>query len=236
VGLTAYPNISGVDSLANARANQPAASKAETQTQDDTMKQILIGWLAAQGIALANDSTDQSVFDAFLKQHGTATASLTALGNEKQTLATNVTSLTAARDAEKKRADEATLALANEQTAFKSERQARCEAVVDLAISQGKLDVAGRDAKVTTLVALANDALATEVAGIEKLPVKFQTLSALGDRKAGANISTAVVNLSNEIAALVKAGKSKGAALDEVIRTKPELYKAYREEGCSIVL
>jgi hypothetical protein len=244
IGLTPHPNISGVDSLANAKPNTPAASSGggsaasqQTKTQNDTiMKQILIGWLAAQGVSLANDSTDQAVFDAFLKENQKHTTSLTALGNEKTTLTQTVTTLTSDRDAHKKRADDATVALTNEQTAFKAERKARCEAVVDLAITQGKLDVAGRESKVNELIALANDKLDAAITALGKLPVKFKVGSDLSDRKGSANNSTAAIALANEIQTLVKAGKSKGQALDEVIKSKPEVYEAYLKEGASITL
>jgi hypothetical protein len=213
IGLTAHPNISGVDSLANANANTPAARKEtalcgesalpKTERKEE-MKSLLIGWLAAQGIALANESTEQAVFDAFLKEMGTRTATSTALGNEKTTLTTNVQSLTAARDAEKKRADDAVTALANEQTALKAERKARCEACVDLAIAQGRMDVAGRDGKVTELVSLANDKLAPALEEMSKAPVKFKVAAATADRggKAGAAVSRKaseqILSLANE--------------------------------------
>lgn len=236
VGLTAHPNISGVDSLANARANKPAASEEKTKTDPDTMKQLLIGWLAERGVTPPADATDQAVFDALLKQAGAAGESLPALDNERKTLAASVASLTVARDAEKRRADEATLTLDNERAALKAERQARCEAVVDIHIGAGRIAVADRAAKVAALLALANDALAAEITALEKLPAKFATSSSLAGRKAAANPTTAALALSNEIAALVREGKTRGAALDEIIRTKPEIYEAYRNEGCSVSL
>lgn len=236
IGLTPFPNISGVDSLANAKPNQPAAKQTETENQNDHMKQLLIGWLAAQGVALANDATDQAVFDAFNKEWLGRTSSATALANDKTTLTTTVTSLTTARDAEKKRADDAVTALANEQTAFKAERKSRIEAVVDLTITQGKLDVAGRDAKVNELIALANDKLDSAIADLGKLPVKFKVAGDLDSRKNTANNSTAALALGNEIEALVKSGKTKGQALDLIIKNKPEVYQAYLKEGASITL
>jgi hypothetical protein len=51
VGLTDRPNISGVESLANARG-------AETQTQTEPDMKLLAGWLLAQGVALANVETE----------------------------------------------------------------------------------------------------------------------------------------------------------------------------------
>lgn len=230
IGLTAHPNISGVDSLANARANQPAAS-SETKT-DDTMKQLLIGWLAAQGIALANDSTDQSVFDAFNKEWLNRTTSLTALGNDKSNLTSTVTTLTTDRDAQKKRADEAALALANEQTALKAERKARLETTVDLVITQGRLALADREAKVNELVTLANDKLDAAITALKAAPVKFATVEgALASRKGEANNTTASIALGNAIETHIKAGKTKAQALDLVMKEQPALHQAYLAEG-----
>lgn len=199
IGLTAFPNISGVDSLANAKPNTPAA-RPETETKTDTiMKQLLIGWLAAQGVALANDSSEQAVFDAFLKQNGTAAASLTALGNEKTNLTSSVNSLTgdksklatgATLPADLVTAANQILALTNEKGDIKAERKARFEAVVDLRIAQGKLAVADREAKVNDLIALANDKIEDALKALDALPVKFQVATALGnDRKAGADVN-----------------------------------------------
>jgi len=151
VALTQFPNISGVESLANARQTEPAASRTETQTHNDTMKQLLIGWLAAQGIALANESTDQAVFDAFNKEMLTRSTSITALGNDKTTLNSTVTTLTSERDAAKKLAADNATALGNEQTARKAERKNAATFAVDLAIQRGKLTVADREGKITAL-------------------------------------------------------------------------------------
>jgi len=228
IGLTPHPNISGVDSLANARANQPAASD-KTKTTDDTMKQLLIGWLAAQGIALANDSTDQSVFDAFNKEWLARTTTSTALANDKTNLTQTVNTLTADRDKEKTRADQAATALANEQTAFKAERQARVEACVDLTITQGKLDVAGRAAKVTELLALANDKLPEALTVLEKLPAKFKIASALGsDRKSAATASGSaqqkILTLANDDE------KYKALPMDKAMAAIERDYPALFEE------
>jgi len=160
VALTQFPNISGVESLANARPTEPAASgEADKNVRapvvehqhNDTMKQLLIGWLAAQGIALANESTDQAVFDAFNKEMLNRSTSITALGNDKTTLNSTVTTLTSERDAAKKLAADNATALGNEQTARKAERKNAATFAVDLAIQRGKLTVADREGKITAL-------------------------------------------------------------------------------------
>jgi hypothetical protein len=105
VGLTAHPNISGVDSLANQAvpgpirggANTPAAGNKKQETKEEQMKSLIIGWLAARGVALANESSEQAVFDAFLKENTKRDSDATALGNEKVTLGASVQSPTADR-------------------------------------------------------------------------------------------------------------------------------------------
>jgi hypothetical protein len=165
--------ISGVEPLANQRdagphsGGQNAAKQADRQaaggqpqqhTNDTMMKQLLIGWLAAQGIALANDATDQAVFEAFNKEMLNRSTSISALGNEKSTLNGTITTLTADRDAANKRADEADQALANEQTArsaaglaIKTERRNAATLAVELAIQRGKLTPADRETKIAAL-------------------------------------------------------------------------------------
>ena len=159
VALTKFPNISGVESLANAKPTEPAATAtvaAPTEPKtNNIMKQLLIGWLAAQGIALSNEATDQVVFDKFNEEMLKRSTSITALGNDKTTLTNNINTLTADRDAHKKRADDNATALANEQTARKAERKHAAEAIADLAIQRGKKTVAERDA---TIRALENSA------------------------------------------------------------------------------
>jgi len=167
VALTRYPNISGVESLANQRdagpnERDPAAKqsnvtlppiekKTENQITDDTMKQILIGWLAAQGLALANDATDQQVFDAFKTEMSARTANIAALGNEKTTIAATVTALENEKTALTTRVTELTTALSNEQAVTKTERKAAAAAVADLAIQRGRKTVAEREATITAL-------------------------------------------------------------------------------------
>lgn len=157
VALTQYPNISGVESLANARAIEPAA-RDENQTKDQVMKQILIGWLAAKGIVLANDASDAQILAAVQQQSVEQAASLTALGNEKSNLSGKITALENERAAEKHRADNNATALANEQTARKAERKGRAEAIVDLAIARGKTSIAHRDAEITALTNSTDEA------------------------------------------------------------------------------
>ena len=58
------------------------------------MKNILLGWLAAQGISLANDASDQAIVTAVQKLATANTQQAAALGNEKTALAGTITTLT----------------------------------------------------------------------------------------------------------------------------------------------
>jgi hypothetical protein len=195
VGLTATPNISGVDSLANAKPNTPAASNTDPTTPNDTMKQLLIGWLAAQGVILANDATDQAVLEAAQKQMTSRLSEITTLGNERANLNTRVTALenekatlATERDQLKTKLGEKETALGNEQSAHKATARKLIEARVDLHITQGKLAVAERAAKIT---ALENSAkLDDELKALDALPVKFAVANATTPRKDDANANT----------------------------------------------
>jgi hypothetical protein len=156
VGLTPNPNISGVDSLANAKSNTPAA-KLDAES-NETMKALLIGWLAAKGIVLANDASEQAVFEAFQRHQTSTSTEVTTLGNDKTTLSGQITTL----QNEKTTLGGQVTALTNERTNLtnqvtaltndkKTERKGRAEAVVDLVIHQGRLAIAERDAQITAL-------------------------------------------------------------------------------------
>ena len=160
VGLTDRPNISGVESLANARG-------AETQTQQEPDMKLIAGWLLAQGVALANveTPTEAQVLEAFQKLHTAKAGEVVTLGNEKTTLAGTITTLTNERDTLKNQVTTLTTAkttaetaLSNEQTGRKAERKARAEAIIDLAITKGKLKPADRAARIDVLANTADEA------------------------------------------------------------------------------
>jgi hypothetical protein len=156
-GLTPTPNIKGVESLANSLSGGACATPAKNKTQN-TMKEIFIGWLAAQGVSLANDAGDQSVLAEVNKimasrskeaadlraENTTLTGQKTALENSKAELTTQLT---------KAQTDLATAntALANSKTSFDAERKAHAEEIADSVIFQGRRPVADRDAIITAL-------------------------------------------------------------------------------------
>ena len=93
---------------------------------------LITGWLLARGIAPANSEnpTETQVLEAIQRLHTSTTADVTALGNEKQTLSGALTALTGERDTLRRRQEETTTALANEQTARAAERRGRAELAV----------------------------------------------------------------------------------------------------------
>lgn len=139
------------------------------------MKHLLIGLLAAQGVALANDSTDDAVFRASNDLVKRLTDERSALANDKSTLTAKVTELESTLTAEKTARTQAETALGNEKAALANERKAHATALVDLAIAQGKIAVADRDSRISTLTgaqdftaaaaALANESVKHRVAG-----------------------------------------------------------------------
>jgi hypothetical protein len=156
VALTPFPNISGVESLANASPTKPAENRPtagiQPTNQNIIMKQLMIGWLAAQGVSLANDATEQAVFDAFHQEMRARSSSVSALGNEKNTLTTiTIPALTRERDDYQRQSSDATAALANEHAARLAERQRAATFAVDLAIQRGRLLIADRAAKIAAL-------------------------------------------------------------------------------------
>jgi len=93
-GLTAHPNISGVESLANARPAGPT----QEHTKEPEMK-LIAGWLLANGVTLANaDSPAESqVLEALQKLHATAAGGAAALGNENTDLKSRISNLESAK-------------------------------------------------------------------------------------------------------------------------------------------
>ena len=108
------------------------------------MKQILLGWLAAKGVVLANDSSDQAVVAAVQKVAAKNDEQSNALANEKDSFETKSVALENELSASK-------TALANEQAAHKAARKQAAELAADLAIQRGSKNVADRAATVTAL-------------------------------------------------------------------------------------
>ncbi|MGA2749120.1 MAG: phage protease [Verrucomicrobiota bacterium] len=145
-GLTRHPNISGVESLANAKG-------AGIETEKEPDMKLIAGWLLAQGAVLANaDSpTETQVLEALQKLHTSKAGEVSALGNEKSTLTGQITALTN----EKAALTAKVTTLENEGVNLKSQisdlKSSRAAAVVDLAIARGKLTVAERSARIEAL-------------------------------------------------------------------------------------
>jgi hypothetical protein len=136
-GLTPHPNISGVESLANARG----AGRSEPKESD--MK-LITGWLLANGVAVAESPNETQVVEALQKFRAAQAVEAAALGNENSTLAGARAELQSKG-----------LALENENAALRTrvavERLGRAAAVADLAIARGKATVAERGARIQAL-------------------------------------------------------------------------------------
>jgi hypothetical protein len=196
VALTTHPNISGVESLANGRS---PTSHSEPNPIDSENMKLITGWLLARGIAPANSEnpTETQVLEAIQRLHTSTTADVTALGNEKQTLSGALTALTGERDTLRRRQEETTTALANEQTARAAERRGRAELAVDLALQRGQLTVARREAQLAALVNSADfDAAAQSLlTGPTVIRLAGQNTES---GKQGAALSDATLALQNE--------------------------------------
>lgn len=220
VALTDRPNLSGGEALANhERTPEGLTSKPGTgalsapcdgSPTDITMKHLLIGLLAAQGITLANEATDDAVFARINERLRALADQGTTLANEKAHLAGRVTALESDLTAEKTARTKSDTDLVAAQTALGNERKAHAGAVVDLAIAQGKVAVADRDARIQLILSAA-DFSAAAAALANEAPKHKTTGSATGDRRADANNTPAtaarqVTALANE---LIRTGKAK---------------------------
>jgi hypothetical protein len=165
---------------------KPQHSTTPPIHHSDPMKQILLGWLAAQGVSLANDVSDQSVLDAIQNHVSGRVTELTALSNERSTLNTKLAVL------ENENSNLAT-ALANTQTELTLAKNDRAAYVVDLAIQRGILSVADREPRI---IGLGNSAdFKKDADALLKEAVKHKLAGTIpgdyGDRKAVANASMA---------------------------------------------
>jgi len=182
-GLTAHPNISGVESLANAR---PAGSTQETTPIQEPDMKLIAGWLLANGATLANaDSPAESEILAALQMlHASAAGEAAALGHENSTLTGENVDLKARLSHLQTNA----AALENEKGALQAqtaaERKGRAAALVDLAIARGKLAVSERP---TRLQSLENSAdFEREAAALLDSAARFKTA---GSAKSGKILS-----------------------------------------------
>ena len=233
VALTQFPNISGVDSLANARVNEPAASGGagrtglpsevvtETKEPKNTMKPLIIGWLAAQGVVLANDAADQVVFEAFNKKMLETNTTLSTLGNEKTTLTTKTGTLEADLATTKTKLTETATALGNEQTARKAERTRAATLAVDLAIQKGKRTIAQREAEISTLENSADFDAAVKalIEGAPVVKIAGQDTQSGKQQSALSNEQTALQNDYNKAfqAELIATGQNPTKAHQNVM-------------------
>lgn len=117
------------------------------------MKQTIIGWLAAKGIVLANDASDQTVMASVEQAFRKSSDAATALGNDKTAQASRITALENEKSTLSARAQTAESALANEKNARQALARMAAAAITDEAIRRGIKTVAERD---NTIAALEN--------------------------------------------------------------------------------
>lgn len=159
------------------------------------MKALLIGWLAARGISLANDATDQTVVEGVQKAALENSNIVTALTNDKTTLSTEVSTLKAQATQHSTRNTELTTALENEKTGRKADRKATAGVIVDFVIKRGVFPVAEREAQITALENSADfNKAATEL--LAKEPARATTTNGLG--ASGKQGATALENQAAE--------------------------------------
>lgn len=181
-GLTAHPNISGVESLANAR---PAGLTQEPNKEPD-MK-LIADWLRAHGAAFdhADSPAEFEILAAMQKLYASTSGEAEALGNENSTL----NGENAGLKVRLSDLQSTTAALENENGALKSQavldRKGRAAALVDLAIARGKVAVAERPAR---LLSLENSTdFESAVAAMLDAPARFRTTGSAESGKILAN-------------------------------------------------
>ena len=182
VALTPYPNISGVESLANtvvvgqtcrsapaeskqtSRSALPKTAVEQNQNTNEPDMKLIAGWLRARGVAVGNaeNPTEAQVLDSLETLFTSTAGEVTALGNENSTLTGQLNAASIDRDAQKNRADQNATALGNEQSARKADRKMAAAVIVDIAIRGGIKSVAERAAAIEALANSADFARAAD--------------------------------------------------------------------------
>lgn len=177
------------------------------------MRNLLLGWLAAQGITLANDAPDQAIVAAVQKR--TADAQASALANDDT--AGRITAL-------ENDLSTAQTALTHEQTARLAERRGRAEALSDLAIQKGIKTIAEREDTVKALANAADfDAEAKTL--LATLPKVKTTDNAQSGKVLANEADKPMAVYAREFAvALANCGQDAAKAHAEVMKNHPNLF------------
>lgn len=202
VGLTDSPNIQGGDALANQAPPQGVTPSAGTgaksartdgpiqEDPESKMKSLLIGLLVGQGVALANDASDDVVLKSANELLAKLRTDVTALGNEKSTLTSRVTALEADLVAERTAHTTAKTALEATKAALGNERAIAAPVIVDLAITQGRIPIAEREARIARVKGATDLAAETTALANEAVKHPVGGSSASSDRRADATAGT----------------------------------------------
>jgi phage I-like protein len=185
--LTAQPNISGGHALAN-----------ENDQLNEPMKKKLLELLRKYGFALANE--EDATIEGALTQLDATLGQRSALENERNTLTTSITTLTTERDTARTDLAAERNALTTERAALANERTGHAGALIDLAITEGRIAASDR---ATRLAAFAQNFESARTALANEKP-KFRITSVVdGTRKEHATTtaphpSQKLVALANE--------------------------------------
>lgn len=205
-------------------------------TQKNIMKDIIIKMLAAHGIQFANDAEDQKVIDALNKFSADAKTATETLATEKSQFANEKSTLTGTVTARDNTIQSLTTERDTARTNFANERTARVTALLDAAITAGRITAAERpdwERRLKNETEFAN-----ESAAIGKLAVKVKTTTITddkGDRKVEiANASqrtetvTTLVNLE-----MARSKCSYDKAYAAVKRANPAIFEAMKQPAAA---
>lgn len=197
------------------------------------MKDKLIGLLMGCGVVLANDVPDNQVIDQIMQLVTKNKNEAATLSNEKTTASARVSTLENEAVSLNAKLTAAQTALSNEQGRFSVERTGRASALVDLAITQGRLAPSDREARIT---ALSNSAqFDADAAALASQAVTHKTEAGLveSSRKTLANGGDPVTAFKAAVADRVTKGDTKPKAIAFVIANNRDLHHAYIKAGGS---
>jgi len=201
IGLTNTPNMP-VPAIANEQSGNPA----NPPTKPTMNKQLL------KLLGLAEDADEAAFENAVTTLHG-----------ECATLRTENTTLKTAKTGLENDLNTARTALGTSQAETKAAREARVGAHLDRMVTEGRVIPADRDAQLTRITGLANDAEIT--AELNKLSAEEPKLKQAGKTDGAAKDRGRITNAPSERS--VGIANAVDAELAEVSKTIADPQKAY---------
>jgi phage I-like protein len=227
VGLTNSPQIPGDPWAKNETKDSPGENIGHP------MPEWLKKLLTTAGLLKA-DGTEQDAQTA-VNELVTTRGRVTELETKLTTATNERTAAVAERDAVRAVRDSLGTQVSNLTTAFNTERSARREREVEVAINEGRIKLADKAAWNEKLTATFDTGLA-ELKGLKAAINTQSQVGGLGARKSESLPSEPVQNFITAVNEQVKAGKSKGQAIQAVINDQPELHRAYLAAGASVTI